>query len=761
MFKLVTALLAGAALTPCPCLAQQSASQTLPNVEIVAPTDSSARASPAAGAGTLNYTPVPAETIAADSAASPDAASLLGDVPGVSLKTGGGVSSLPVIHGFDDERNAILLGGMSITAACPNHMNPALSYIDSANVGSVQVITTNVPVSMGGDSIGGAIIVNPRAPVFAPVAGAPAASGLPTLAIAPGVAASGSLTTMYRSNNKSVTLSGTASVATDHFSIGYDGSWSHGSDYHAGGNNAVAPSTSYAAENHAVTLAYKNDDQLITLRGAIQHDPFEGFPNEYMDMLNNQASSVNLDYKGGFGWGQLDADAFYQHTQHYMNFGSDKDPAGVTTTTGMPMWTDGQDFGYSIKGTIAASQIDTIRVGNEFHGETLNDWWTPNLMKGTTTPWMMCCGTFENIHDGTRDRFAAYSEWERKWTPQWTTLLGVRGEIVDANTGDVQGYNTLTSGMSSYMGTATYPSGYQAFNALNHAKTFDDLDWTALTRYTPNADTTYEAGVTQKTRAPSLYELYAWSTNSMAAEMNGWGGDGDGYVGNLYLKPEIAHTLSVSVDWRDATSDRWEFKATPYYSYVQDYIDVNVLTPDATKGGVITRATDILQYANHNAELYGFDLSGRVRLAESENFGVVTLSGEAGYTRGINLDTHGNLYEIMPLNGKAALSDKIALWGGTWINTVELQAVAAKTEVDAVTNELTTPAYALTNLRSAYEYKNIRFDFGVENLFDKFYYEPLGGADIAQWKIDGYNTVAPDPVAGMGRTLYGGMTVKF
>ena len=359
--------------------------------------------------------------------------------------------------------------------------------------------------------------------MFAPIAGAPAASALPTLAIAPGVVASGSLTSMYRSNNKSVSLSGTATVATEHFSIGYDGSWSHGSDYHAGGG-AVAPSTSYAAEDHALTLAYKNDDQLITLRGAIEHDPFEGFPNEYMDMLDNQASSVNLSYKGGFGWGQLDADAFYQHTQHYMNFGTDKSKGTVyTTTTGMPMWTDGQDFGYSLKTTIAASKIDTIRIGNEFHGETLNDWWTPS---GTKVG-MMCCGTFENINDGTRDRFGAYSEWERQWAPQWTTLIGVRGEIVDTNAGDVQGYS------STYLGTATYPSGSAAFNALSHAKTFDDLDWTALTRYTPNADATYEAGVTQKTRAPSLYELYAWSTNSMAAMMNGWAGDGDGYVGNL------------------------------------------------------------------------------------------------------------------------------------------------------------------------------------------------------------------------------------
>jgi iron complex outermembrane receptor protein len=57
-------------------------------------------------------------------------------VPGVSLYGAGGVSSLPVIHGLADDRLRIKLDGMDLIAACPNHMNPALSYIDPTQVGS-------------------------------------------------------------------------------------------------------------------------------------------------------------------------------------------------------------------------------------------------------------------------------------------------------------------------------------------------------------------------------------------------------------------------------------------------------------------------------------------------------------------------------------------------------------------------------------------------------------------------------------------------
>ena len=84
-----------------------------------------------------------------------------------------------------------------------------------------------------------------------------------------------------------------------------------------------------------------------------------------------------------------------------------------------------------------------------------------------------------------------------------------------------------------------------------------------------------------KTRSPSLYERYDSSTNAMAAKMNGWAGDGNRYVGNINLKPETAHTLSVTYDVHDGGSYKdgggngdWQLKVTPYYSYVEDYIDV-------------------------------------------------------------------------------------------------------------------------------------------------------------------------------------------
>ncbi len=103
------------------------------------------------------------------SAATSDSASLLRDVPGVSLNGAGGVSSLPVIHGLADDRLRIKVDGMDLIAACPNHMNPPLSYVEPSNLEQIRVYAGISPVSVGGDSIGGTIIAERRVMVISGV----------------------------------------------------------------------------------------------------------------------------------------------------------------------------------------------------------------------------------------------------------------------------------------------------------------------------------------------------------------------------------------------------------------------------------------------------------------------------------------------------------------------------------------------------------------------------------------------------------------
>ena len=96
--------------------------------------------------------------------------------------------------------------------------------------------------------------------------------------------------------------------------------------------------------------------------------------------------------------------------------------------------------------------------------------------------------------------------------------------------------------------------------------------------------------------------------------MIGWFGDANGYVGNLDLKPETANTAAVTAAWRGNPASPWEVKLTPYYTYVQDYIDVNYLAT------TMTNKVNVLQFANHDAELYGLNVSGSARFCATRTW---------------------------------------------------------------------------------------------------------------------------------------------
>ena len=706
-------------------------------------------------------------------AATSDTASLLRDVPGVSLYGAGGVSSLPSIRGLADDRLRIKVDGMDLIAACPNHMNSALSYIDPTAVATATVYAGISPVSAGGDSIGGSILVESAAPEFAK-------PGQGTLL-------KGEAGAFYRSNGDAFGGNLAATVASEKASLSYTASYAQADNYEAGDDfkdytftgraGHTLPldevgSTAYEAINQALKFAWKNEGHLFEFKYGRQHIPFENYPNQRMDMTDNVSDQFNLAWTGKQDWGTLKARAYYEHTQHEMDFGDDKrfwygGASGGSTATdgvpcspisggmagcaaGMPMLTDGKNTGLNLHAEIPLAGQDTLRVGGEYQAYRLDDWWTPSGAG-------MWPYTFLNINDGERDRYAVFGEWEGRINPQWTSLLGVRHETVKMDAGDVHGYNLDTFPTSGAGGMGNQTTDAVAFNTADHSKTDHNWDLSALARYTPATTQTYEIGVAQKTRSPNLYERYTWSTWQMAALMNNFVGDGNGYVGNLNLEPEVARTLGFTADWHDAGKEEWGVRLSPYYTHVKDYIDA-VRLPGQTG----TTNFVLLQYANQSARLYGVDLSGHALVARGTNFGDFTAKGVVSYTRGENRDTGDNLYNIMPLNTKLALTQTL----GPWRNTVEGEFVARKDDVSSVRNEMETPGYGLVHLRGRYEMKRYSIDFGVENLFDRFYSLPLGGAYVGQGTTM-TNPALPNypqwgtPVPGPGRSLYAGMNVKF
>jgi iron complex outermembrane receptor protein len=678
---------------------------------------------------------VTAEAVLPERVRNTDTASLLANLPGLSIYGGGGVSSLPVIHGLDDDRVNVLVNGMSLESACANHMNPPLSYTPVWNVGLISVMAGITPVSSGGDSTGGTISVEPALPEFA-------GPGV-------GVITQGSLSAFHRSNGVVNGGNLSLSTATENYGLAYTGSYVNANNYKDGTGVAVK-STFYESTNHSLQLSGRRGGHVVTLGLGFQYIPQQGFVNARMDMTFNNAKFANLRYTGAFGWGTVDAHGYYEHSRHEMNILRDKIPGMF-----MPMETRGTNLGYSVQTEILLTAYDTLLVGNEYRRFHLDDWWPPVMMMvGSMGP-----DTFWNINNGRRDRFGTYIEWAGTRSSSWTTLLGVRSDVVRMNTDDVVGYNMSATAA----GSAAYYADAMEFNALDHDRLDNNFDVTALARYQPQRAYTFEFGYARKTRSPNLYERYLWVKRSMmSVQMNGWFGDANGYTGNLDLRPEVANTFSATFGWRETAANGWALKITPYYTRMWDYIDVD-RCPLAAGGNGCTAANLAatigfvnLQFANHDSRLFGVDGSGRIPLGGNDRLGEFVLNGTLGYVHGRNLDTGDNLYNIMPVNAKLTLEHR----RGDWTNAFDFQAVDRKREVQGTRNELRTPGYALLNLRTSYELPvvektTLRIDAGIDNLANRSYTPPLGGR---YWIGD---KTGMSSVPGVGRTFFGGLTIKF
>jgi iron complex outermembrane recepter protein len=641
-----------------------------------------------------------------------DTAALL---PGSNVAVGGAVSGLPVLRGLGDDRIRTLIDGVPISAACPMHMNPALSYIDPSNVAHMTVLPGVTPVSLGGDSIGGTIVVESASPAFTDEGEL--------------VRQSGSASSFYRSNGSSVALAASSTLASSNVVASYQGSGLRSSDYHDGRDERIAASR-VEDSNQQLTLALRDGTNVYEVQAGVQYMPYEGFPNTDMDLFQNVAEFVNLRYWGDVPWGKLSASGYFDSARHEMN-GDAPDryppsPVDITSMGLMPTREHGEDFGYRVELAIAGSARDTLRLGSELHGETLDDRW-PGAPVGMMFDYV-------NLNHASRTQLGTFAEWQRNWNDRWSLLLGARNDTIWMNTGAVQGYDGIDPIAS-------------AFNATERAHTDVNFDATAVVRYQPDDTQSYELGLARKNRSPNFFERYAWGTSTVG--MISWFGDGNGYTGNSDIKPETAHTLSASGEWH-GSAENWHFNLTPYFTRVENYIGVVSICGPLCTGLPAAQ----LEFANHEARLYGLDAAGSYVFQMPGTYGLLRLNGAAGFVRGRDLTTNTDLYRMMPLNGTVGLEHQ---WR-EWLNRLEIRTVGAKNRLDTARLEPATGGFTTVALRTAYLWRALRFDLAVTNLFSRQYADPLAGRWQSGLYAPGFAGTIP-ALPAMGRSVDVGVTI--
>lgn len=643
-----------------------------------------------------------------------DTGDILNNFLGTNSIKNGGFSSLPLLQGLSDDRIKVKIDGMDIISSCANHMNPPLSYTSPANINDIDVLAGLSSVSQGGDNIGGVISIKSNDIEFSENA----------ITII-----HGKLQTFFKSNNDAAGLNLSLSRANQDTALKYFGSFVEASNSFAGSsfkNAGLAASdrgylagdeigsTRFKNQNHKFTIAKKDQNHFYEATLSYQDSPYQSFPNQRMDSVGNTNYHINIRHRVDYVWGKVNSQVYYDDTNHKHNFADDKKftyTSMGSTSFGMPMESDGKTFGVSVATDYFMSDMSTLKIGAELQLYGLDDKWESN----SSGEGMMSGNNFYNINNGERDRFDLYAQLDRVWSTNWLSSIGLRYGMVKTDAGEVQGYNN-TDMMGSNQATDS-----AAFNNADRSTKDHNIDVSILSKFTPKKSSSIEFGYTMKTRSPNLYQRYTWSTWTMAANMNNLFGDGNGYVGNINLKPETAHKIGFLIDHQDPNGD-WIFKVNPFYSYINDYIDAE------NTGASRSDGYRNLKFHNHDVTISGIDVAAKRKVFKNTSLGNYDLFAKFNYQRGRNLDNGTDLYNLMPANLSIGLNHT----KNNWLNSFVVKIVDKKDKVDTVRQERETSSFAVADFYTSYQLQSFEIVGSIENIFDRMHDNPLGGEYIGQ-----------------------------
>lgn len=489
-------------------------------------------------------------------------------------------------------------------------------------------------------------------------------------------------------------------AARDVLNLRYSGGYQHAGDY-ASARGEVAD-TGYTNERHALAAAYRHGSGVWEVEAGTHRARDVGTPTLPMDMVNDDADRVRLAFRGATPLGDVEAGVYRHVIDHLMDNFSLRPASGMRMQA--PSTSVDSGFTLGLANPVAGG---TLKLGAEFHANEL-DVYQQNLSAGGLRQ--------DTFRGATRDRYGVYGEWEGRVAPRWRMNAGLRGDVVRTDTGDlvdVFGANAAAAA---------------AFNAQDHARSESHLDATLAASYARQRGVSLEGALTRRTRSPSLLERYLWTPQSASAGQ----ADGRTYLGNLDLDPEVAHGVDVGVKLKRPGV---RAAASVFWQQVTDFIQGQ---PIATLDG---NGLPVLRYTNVNARLWG----GEASLARQ--FGKVELGTWVSLTRGENTDNGDALYRIAPLRGGVSADYRQERWhvGGEWALS------ARKDDVATYNGEAETPGYGVLNLRAGYTpTKKLNVTAGVDNVFDKLYYDPLAGVN----RVAGGSVPVGGIMPATGRALY-------
>ena len=595
---------------------------------------------------------------------------IFGDKAGFSIIKRGGYAMDPVFRSFKyDQLNLIYDGGVVISGACPNRMDPASTQISPAEIDRIELVKGPYSVRFG-QTMGGLINIITNKPNSSDE-----------------FKVNGELEGGYEVNGNGITGRGAIAAVGKKYDFSLQGGAISFDDYKNGDGETIP--SSFKTYNYATKIGFNpkvNQRLQLSWRQSFGKDiKHASLP---MDSPKDNSSILSLDYgirNIGDKLSSINAKAYYTYVDHLMT--NEDRPSFKMVDAQSPV--NSTTYGGRLELGLKASNKSIVFVGMDLRSVA---------------------------KDGVRNRIVKIMNGnpldppkeftDLIWQDSWLNDIGL---FAEANFLLNENWDLLVGGRLDYIksGANNPAPDFEALYGEINPDAELNVSLTSSINYNFGENGLLQLSLGRGQRAAELLERYI---NHFTVGMDAYE-----YVGDPNLKSEINNQADLTLK---NINGKFYWSANVFYSYMQNYITAIVDESLPRKYMPGTEPLYAKRFVNIDKSWQtGFDL-------ELGYYFTKDFSGMIGafYTHAQNEDFNEPLAEIPPLTGLISIKyEKEKYW-----TEFKGRFVAEQDRVSESFNESETPGFNVFDLMAGYSpIKNIDINFALKNIFNANYYEHL------------------------------------
>jgi iron complex outermembrane receptor protein len=621
-----------------------------------------------------------------------DIGDYLREVPNLYAVRKGGANLDPVIRGFKfDQLNVQVDNGLRMEGGCPNRMDPTTAHVEAGDIEAIEVLKGPFALRYG--------------PVMGGVVNLLTANPRPFDHFQVHVKASMGYESNWNGQRQHITVYGGGQKVFFTFS----GNNSIYGNYTDGDGNLVKSAFDKFGYNGKLGFAIKKN-HILTLSYSEFYARNVAFPSLPMDERADDTKLYSLDYNANQVSKRIESIAFKAYLSD-IDHTMDNKERGFSDTVSAVSQIIARRMGYRAEFGLNMGENNHLFVGTDMYQIDKDGDRIKTMLGQVPKMGKVPVRTEDLWNEAVIRNFGLFGEYRHN-KDLWEFVASAR---LDYNMAESDSISLLNMMNIDLMGIDADSTSSEFFNVSFSA---------GVTRKI-NENLSFGLSFGRGVRSANMIERFIISLPV--------GYDNYEYIGNPDLKPEANNEFDLVMKYNNQKYGSVEL--TGFYSIVQNYIGGTYAwgTKPLTAGSQGVKEFNNLGTAN----LYGFEFAyatpeqfkWRAMLTAAYTAGTIkeveVMEFDAnGVVTGFHTTDNDPLGEIPPFNFNAKFTYK--LMKDRLIPGVNFRYSATQNNISTAMQELTTPDFALLDFSFLYKHnKNFSISTGVNNVFDKAYFEHL------------------------------------